>query len=130
MILLIIPYRVHDVPHSKYRGSICFIYSVGPGFTSSRHNIRSFPVGLEFSYSGVCSIFENFPQDQISRPKHSRLNPSVIRVRQAVLVGGYADCSLSHMSNSLVIDSAFPDSGAAIRMVGRPISVGMTASIS
>ena len=92
MLLLIIPSQVHDIPHSRYRGSICFIYSVGPGFTGSRHDIRFFPVGLEFSCSGVCSIFENFPQDQIARPKHLRLNSSVIRVRQAALVGGYADC--------------------------------------
>ena len=32
-------------------------------------------------------------------------------------------------SNSLAIDSAFSDSGVAIWMVGRPILVGITASI-
>ena len=32
-------------------------------------------------------------------------------------------------SNSLVIDFAFSDSGVAVQMVGRPISVGITASI-
>ena len=92
MLLLRISSQVHGVPHSRYRGSICFIYSVGPGFTGSCHDIRSFPVMLKFSCSGVYSIFENFPQDKIARSKHSRLNPSVIRVRQAALVGGYADC--------------------------------------
>ena len=40
-----------------------------------------------------------------------------------------ASCYSSLMSNSLVIDSAFSDSGVAVRMVGRPISVGITASI-
>ena len=92
ILLLIIPSHVRGIPHSRYRGSICFIYSVGPGFSGSRHNIRSFPVGLEFPYSGVYSILKNFPQDQIARPKHSRLYPSFIRVRQATLVGRYADC--------------------------------------
>ena len=91
ILLLIIPSQVHGIPHSKYRGSICFIYSVGLGFSGSRHDIRSFPVGLEFPYSGVCSILENFPQDQIARQKHSRLYPSVIRVSQAALVGRYTD---------------------------------------
>ena len=60
MLLLIIPSQMHGVPHSRYRGSIHFIYSVGPGFTDSRHDIRTFPVELEFSYSGVCSIFKIF----------------------------------------------------------------------
>ena len=63
ILLLIIPSQVHGIPHSRYRGSICFIYSVGPGFSGSRHDIRSFLVGLEFPYNGVCSIPENFPQD-------------------------------------------------------------------
>ena len=63
MLLLIIPSQVHGIPHSRYMGSICFIYNVGPGFTGSHHDIRSFSVGLEFACSGVCSIFENFPQD-------------------------------------------------------------------
>ena len=66
ILLLIIPFQVRDIPHSWYRGSICFIYSIGPGFISSHHDIRSFPVGLEFPGSGVCSILENFPQDQIT----------------------------------------------------------------
>ena len=92
ILLLIIPSQVHDIPHSKYKGSICFIYSIGPGFTGSRHDIRSFLVGLEFPCSGVCSILENFPQDQIAQPKHSRIYPYVIRVCQAALVGRYADC--------------------------------------
>ena len=128
MILLIIPSQMHGIPHSRYRGSIHFICSVGPGFTSSHHDIRSFPVGSEFSCSGVCSIFKNFPQDQIAWPKHSRLNPSVIGFCQAVRIAAASRCS-SLMSNSLIIDSAFPDSGVSVRMVGRPISVGMTASI-
>ena len=93
ILLLIISSQMHGIPHSRYRGSISFIYSVGPGFAGSHHDIWSFPVGLEFPCSRVCSIFENFPQDQIARLKHSRLNPSVIRVCQAALVGGYADCS-------------------------------------
>ena len=92
ILLLIIPSQVHDISHSRYKGSIYFIYSVGPSFTGSRHDIRSFPVGLEFPCSGVCNILENFPQDHIARPKHSRLYPSVIRVRQAALVRRYADC--------------------------------------
>ena len=125
---------MHGIPHSRYRGSFCFIYSVGPGFTSSRHDIRSFPVGLEFPYSGVCSIFKNFPQDQIARSKHSRFYPSVIRVRQAALVGSYADCCVASRSssltfNSLAINSEFSDLGVAVRMVGKPISMGITASI-
>ena len=61
ILLLIIPSHVHGIPHSRYRGSICFIYSTRPGFTGSRHDIRSFPVGLEFPCNGVCSILENFP---------------------------------------------------------------------
>ena len=92
ILLLIIPSQVHDIPHSTYRGSICFIYGVGPGFFGSRHDVRSFPVGLEFPCSGVCNILENFPQDQIARLKHSRLYLSVIRVCQVALVGRYADC--------------------------------------
>ena len=32
-------------------------------------------------------------------------------------------------SNSLAIDSVFSDSGVAVRMVGKPISMGITASI-
>ena len=63
IILLTIPSQVCGIPHSRYRGSIHFIYSVGPG---SHHDIRSFPVGLEFPCSGVCSILKNFPQDQIA----------------------------------------------------------------
>ena len=35
----------------------------------------------------------------------------------------------SLVSNSLTTDPAFSDSGAAVRMVGRPISVGTAASI-
>ena len=92
ILLLIISSQVHGIPHSRYRGSIFFINGVGPGFSGSRHDIRSFPVGLEFPCSGVCSILENFPQDQISRPKHLRLYPTVIRVRQAALVGCYEYC--------------------------------------
>ena len=80
IILLIIPTQVRGIPHSRYRGSICFIYSVGPGFSGLRHDIRSFLVRLEFPCHGVCSILENFPQDQIAQPKHSRLYPYVIRV--------------------------------------------------
>ena len=38
-------------------------------------------------------------------------------------------CCSSLMSNSRAIDSAFSDSGVAVRMVGRLISVGITASI-
>ena len=49
------------------------------------------------------------------------------------LVGGYVDCYSfplsSLMSNSLAIDSAFSNSGVVVRMVGRPISAGITASI-
>ena len=92
ILLLIIPFQVRGIPHSGYRGSVGFIYSVGPGFTCSLHDIRSFPVGLEFPCSGVCNILENFPQDQVAWLKHSRLYPSVIRVFQAKLVGRYADC--------------------------------------
>ena len=33
------------------------------------------------------------------------------------------------VSNSLTTDPVFSDSGAAVRMVGRPNSVGTTASI-
>ena len=62
ILLLIIPSQVHGIPHSTYRGSICFIYSVGPSFSGSHHDIRPFPIGLEFPYSGVCSILENFPK--------------------------------------------------------------------
>ena len=91
MLLLIIPSQMHGIPHSRYKGCVHFIYSVGPDFTGSHHDIRSFPIGLEFPYSGVCNIFKNFPQDQIAQPKHSRLNPFVIRFRQAALVGGYAN---------------------------------------
>ena len=80
IILLIIPSQVRGIPHSRYKGSICFIYSIGPGFSGSRHDIRSFPVRLEFPCSGVCSILENFPQDQIAWPKHLMLYPYVIRV--------------------------------------------------
>ena len=61
VLLLIIPSQVRGLPHSRYRGSICFIHSIGPGFTDSRHDIRSFLVGLEFACSGVCNILENFP---------------------------------------------------------------------
>ena len=39
-----------------------------------------------------------------------------------------ASRSLSLVSNSLTTDPAFSDSGVAVRMVGRPISVGTTAS--
>ena len=81
ILLLIIPSQVRGIPHSRYRGSICFIYSVGPGFSSSRHDIRSFLVGLEFSCNGFCSILEKIPQEQIAPPKHSRLYPFVITVR-------------------------------------------------
>ena len=40
-----------------------------------------------------------------------------------------ASRSSSLTSNSLAIDSIFSDSSVAVRMVGRPISVGITASI-
>ena len=92
ILLLIIHFQVRGIPHSWYRDSICFIYSVGPGFTGSHNDIRSFLVGLEFPGSGVCSILENFPQDQIAWLKLLRLYSSIIRVRQMALVGRYADC--------------------------------------
>ena len=66
ILLLIIPSQVRGIPHSRYRGSIFFIYSVRPDFTGLHHDIRSFLVGVEFPCSGVCSILENFPQDQIA----------------------------------------------------------------
>ena len=40
-----------------------------------------------------------------------------------------SSCSSSLMSNSLAIDSTFSDSGVVVRMVGRPILVGITASV-
>ena len=86
ILLLIIPFQVRGIPHSWYKGSIYFIYSVGPGFTCSHDDIRPFPVGLEFLGNGVRNILENFPQYQIARLKLSRLYPFVIRVRQAALV--------------------------------------------
>ena len=61
ILLLIIPSQVRGIPHSRYRGSICFIYSVGSGFTGSRDDIRSLSIELEFPCSGVCSILEHFP---------------------------------------------------------------------
>ena len=33
ILLLIIPSQVRGIPHSRYRGSIRFIYSVGPDFS-------------------------------------------------------------------------------------------------
>ena len=30
ILLLIIPFQVHDIPHSRYRSSVCFVYSIGP----------------------------------------------------------------------------------------------------
>ena len=53
ILLLIIPFQVRDIPYSWYRGSIYFIYSIGTGFIGSHHDIRSFPVGLDFPSSGV-----------------------------------------------------------------------------
>ena len=60
ILLLIIPSQVHGIPHSRYRGSIRFIYSVGPDFIGSRHDIRSFPVGLECPCSGSTVFSKTF----------------------------------------------------------------------
>ena len=61
ILLLITPSQVRGIPHSRYRGSICFIYSVGSRFTGLRDDIRSLLVGLEFPCGGVCSTLEHFP---------------------------------------------------------------------
>ena len=63
ILLLIIPFQVRDIPHSRYKSSIFFVYSIGPELPGSCDYIRSLPVGLEFSYRGVSSILKNFPQD-------------------------------------------------------------------
>ena len=49
ILLLIIPFQVHGIPHSRYRSSICFVYSIGPVFPWLCDYVRSLPVRLEFS---------------------------------------------------------------------------------
>ena len=63
ILLLIILFQVHGIPHSRYKSSVCFVYSIGPGLPGSCDYLRSLPVGLEFSCRGVRSILKNFPQD-------------------------------------------------------------------
>ena len=92
ILLLIVPFQVHDIPHSRYRSSVCFVYSIGPGLPGSCDYVQSLPIGLEFSCRGVRSILKNFPQDQIARLEHPRLHSFVIRVFQAALVGHYSNC--------------------------------------
>ena len=92
IVLLIILLQVHDIPHSKYRSSVCFVYSIEPGLPGPCDYLRSLPVGLEFSCRGVRSILKNFPQDWIALLEHPRLHSFVIRVCQGVLVGRYLNC--------------------------------------
>ena len=63
ILLLIIPFQVHGIPHSRYRSSVYFVYSIGPELSGSCGYVRSLLVGLEFSYRGVRSILKNIPQD-------------------------------------------------------------------
>ena len=63
ILLLIIPFQELGIPHSRYRSSICFVYSIGPKLLGPRDYIRSLLVGLEFSFRRVRSILKNFPQD-------------------------------------------------------------------
>ena len=63
ILLLIIPFQVRGIPHSRYYSSICFVYSIGPGLLGLCDYIWSLLVGLEFSCRGVRSILKNFPQD-------------------------------------------------------------------
>ena len=41
-----------DIPHSRYRSSIGFVYSIGPGFLEPSDYVWAFPVRLEFSRRG------------------------------------------------------------------------------
>ena len=63
IVLLIIPFQVHGIPHSRYRSSICFVYNIGPGLPRPCDYVRSLPVRLELSCRGVRSILKNLPQD-------------------------------------------------------------------
>ena len=63
ILLLIIPFQVDGIPHSRYRSSICFLYRIGPGLPGSCDYVRSLLVRLEFSYRGVRSVLKKFPQD-------------------------------------------------------------------
>ena len=63
ILLLIIPFQVRGIPHSRYRSSICFVYSIGPELPGPCDYLRSLPVGLELSYRGVRSILKNIPQN-------------------------------------------------------------------
>ena len=61
ILLLIIPFQVHDIPHSRYKSSVCFVYSIGPGLPGPCDYVKYFLIGLEFSCRGVRSILKNFP---------------------------------------------------------------------
>ena len=63
ILLLIIHFQVHGIPHSRYRSSICFVYSIGPGLPGQCDYVWSLLVGLEFSCRGVRNILKNLPQD-------------------------------------------------------------------
>ena len=52
ILLLIIPFQVRGIPHSRYRGSIDFVYNIGPRFPEPCDYIRSLLVGLELSCVG------------------------------------------------------------------------------
>ena len=68
ILLLIITFRVRGIPHSRYRSSICFVYSIGPKLPGPCDYIRSLPVGLEFCCREVRSILKNFPHARLDRP--------------------------------------------------------------
>ena len=60
ILLLIIPSQVRGISHSRYKGSVCFIYSIGSGFTGSRHDIRPFTVGWNFPAVGSIVFSKTF----------------------------------------------------------------------
>ena len=79
ILLLIISFQVRGIPHFRYRGSVGFVYSIGPGFPGSCDYIRSLPVGLELSCCRVRCVLKNSSQDEIARLEHPRPYSFVIK---------------------------------------------------
>ena len=56
-LLLIVPFEVHGIPHYRYRSSIRFVYSIGPGFLGPCDYLWSLPTVIRLGYQP--DIFQN-----------------------------------------------------------------------
>ena len=107
---------------------------IGSNFTCLRYYIGAFPVGLKLSRSYLSGIFENLFKDQ--RTTFKVLGPCLVIVVSGcpLLISAIRMDAVSlilsaqskFLHNSVFASSCIP---ASVRIVGSPISVGMTGSI-